>query len=180
MSRSALQPLFTTEDSISYFFKHSCALHSKNNFIFPPIKKPSKFLDTIGREMITKTILYHFSLMRKIASQNFYLNEYQDLMDEVIKIAHFMTEALGCSAIYTNEYGCTALLDSKLPFNLSENARELWLNLYIQTLKDVNFPKNMLPDFWNWLELFSLYLLDTSTLQSLPKRFYFESIQKSF
>lgn len=126
-----------------------------------------------------KTILYHYTLVRNIASKNFYQKEYQDFMNEVTKIAHFMTEALGCNTIYTHEYGFMVKTNfENLPFMLDEKMRELWLNAYVKTLKEMNFPQKNLPEFWNWLELFSLHVLNTSTLTKLPKRFYFESVKK--
>ena len=67
-----------------------------------------------------------------------------------------------------------------LPFYLNENARELWLKLLAQTLKDVDFPKDMLAPFWEWMELFSLRFLNTNTLKYLPKRYYYQSIEPSF
>lgn len=173
------QKNYQITDNIANFLKCATSFHARNHFIFPPLKKPSQFIERVGREFLIKTILYHYSLVRQIASKNFYQKEYRDFMDEVTKIAHFTTEVFGCNTIYTNEYG---FINEKnfenLPFKLDEKMRELWLNAYVQTLKEMNFPQKDLPEFWNWLELFSLHLLNTSHIEKLPKRFYFESIKK--
>jgi len=130
--------------------------------------------------MLKKAVLHHHSLLRQLASFNFYTKEYQTLMEEVTKIAHFMLEVFGCNNIYTAEYGKNAIKRMPLPFVLDEKSREIWLQLFVQTLQDLSFPKDNLAEFWNWIELFSLRFLDTSRLHHLPKRLYFESMHAQF
>lgn len=169
------------QNNISFFFEHVCKKRSENNFIFPPIKAPSPFLlNAIGKKMLLQIVLHHHVLLRRIASANFYAQEYQFFMEEITKIAHFMIEAFGCNNVYTNEYGLNAMNRTEKPFTMSEKEREIWLELYAQTLKDLAFPKKFLAEFWNWIEVFSLRILDTKTLKNLPQRFYFTSIKNVF
>ena len=169
------------KDNVSFFFNILCTMRTKEHIVFPPIKAPSSlFLQSIGQENLTRLIVHHHSLFRQMAAVNFYLKEYQTIMDEVTKVAHFMMEALGCGKIYTNEYGLDAMSTMQKPFLMDARTREIWLKLYIKTLRDFSFPKKILAEFWDWLELFSLRMLNTASLEKLPKRYYFESIKKEF
>lgn len=175
------QTLSIHQNNVSFFFNYICKNTCDNHIVLPPIKAPSLlFLQKVGKDKLTKLFLHHYGLMRQMASFAFYSHEYQTFMEETTKIAHFMIEAFGCNNLYTKEYGARAMRELALPFNLNENARELWLKLLAQTLKDVDFPKDMLAPFWEWMELFSLRLLDTNTLKHLPKRYYYQSIEPSF
>lgn len=168
-------------DNVSFFFETLCTMRCNEHIIFPPISAPSHlFLKSVGQETLIKVILHHHSLLRQIAVVNFYVKEYQSFMEEVTKIAHFMIEAFGCGQIYTREYGQRAMSTTQKPFYMDEKSREVWLKLFAKTLQDVAFPHAMLAEFWSWIELFSLRMLNTSTLTNLPKRFYFESIQGAF
>ena len=168
-------------DNVSFFFNNICKMRSREHIIFPPVALPSSlFIQSVGQEMLHKIVLHHYSLLRQLASLNFYVKEYQTFMAEVTKISHFMIEVFGCSKIYTNEYGLDAMSSMQTPFLMDERSREIWLRLFAQSLRDLSFPSKNLAEFWDWIELFSLRLLDTSSLKSLPKRFYFESIKAEF
>ena len=181
MSRPHESLVDTPVDNVSFFFNTFCKMRTKDSVLFPPIDAPSSsFLHTVGKEMLTKTILHHYTLLRRRASFYFYANEYQVFMEEVTKIAQFMLEAFGCTHAYSLEYGKNAITTLQPPFVLSEQSREVWINLFIQALQEVSFPKDTLVAFWSWIELFSLRTLDQASLKTLPKRFYFESIKETF
>lgn len=168
-------------DNVAFFFNTLCTMCCDEHIIFPPISAPSHlFLKSVGQETLIKVILHHHSLLRQIAVVNFYREEYQSFMEEVTKIAHFMIEAFGCGQIYTKEYGQSAMSLTQKPFYMDENSREVWLRLFAKTLREMAFPQTMLAEFWNWIELFSLRMLNTSALSTLPKRFYFESMKGEF
>ena len=164
-------------DAISFFFDVYCK-QNRNNFVFPTLKAPSlRFIQHVGREKLTKIVLHHYGLLRHIASLNFYANEYQPFMEEVTKISHFMLEALGCNDSYSKEYGLNDSMTQ--PFTITSKGRDVWLTMFLQTLKEMQFPEKYLQEFWTWIELFSLRLLDTSVLETLPKRYTFDTIKAS-
>ena len=77
-----------------------------------------------------------------------------------------------------DKYGLEMITNGQKPFLMDERTREIWLNLYIKALRDFVFPKKILAEFWDWIELFSLRMLNTASLKHLPRRYYFESIKK--
>ena len=181
MDHANAQSVNISADKVSFFLNHMCTMHSCEGIIFPPLEPSSSFvIQSVGLEMLRKIVLHHYSLLRQLASLNFYSKEYQVFMDEVTKISHFMIEAFGCNKLYTSEAGLEAMSHLQMPSLMDERSREVWLRLFAQTLRDVSFPKKDLADFWNWIELFSLHILDTSHLETLPQRFYFEVIKDAF
>lgn len=51
---------------------------------------------------------------------------------------------------------------------------------YKKTLKEVNFPKEYLKEFWEWIESLSLRMINRRTMMEAPKRYPFENIAKEF
>ena len=110
------------------------------------------------------------------------LNVEDEKMFEIVtnKTAEFFMEALGGGDIYTSQHGHPHLRSRHFPFTIDEQAREIWLMFYKKTLKDVNFPKEYLKEFWEWIESLSLRMINRRTMMEAPKRYPFENIAKEF
>jgi len=154
---------------------------TKEHAIFPPIVRPSSgFLDAIGRENIIKIVLHHHRLLKKSSIAHLYPENEEAFIEGVNKAAHFIVQALGGGNVYTNAYGAPSMCRTHAPFAIDETAREVWLKMYIQTLHDLDFPKERIEEFWNWLEPFSLRMITRRAPNTFPRRIFFESFKKEF
>lgn len=154
---------------------------TKEHAIFPPIVRPSAgFLEAIGRDNVVKMVLHHHTLLKKSSIAHLYPEDKETFMEGVSKAAHFIIEALGGGKVYTFSYGAPSMCRTHAPFAIDEAAREVWLQMYLQTLHDINFPKEHIEAFWNWIEPFSLRMITRRTPNVFPRRIFFESFKEEF
>lgn len=147
--------------------------------MLPPIVFPPKtFLEQVGTGAIAKIVLHHHRLLRHSSISHMYPSNEAAFLEGVAKATHFLIEALGGEKIYTYSYGSPMLCRTHAPFAIDEQARFVWLEAYKQTLHDLAFPKEWIEVFWNWIESFSLRMVNQRTL--LPIRIPYETIKGEF
>ena len=154
---------------------------TKKEILYPPVPKaPQRILEAVGAQNINALVFYHHSLLRHSPIGNLYPKDDADFLLGVQRAADFVVEAFGGGDVFTSVHGRPALCSRHAPFIIDENAREIWLMLYKQTLIETNFPKPFLEEFWNWIEPFSLCMINKKTSTLLPKRFYFSTLKSEF
>jgi hemoglobin len=63
---------------------------------------------------------------------------------------------------YFNENrGKPMLAKRHAPFHITPEARIVWLNCYQQVLLKLNIPEEMKQSFWNYLNVFSFWMVNT-------------------
>ncbi|WP_333805050.1 globin domain-containing protein [Sulfurospirillum sp.] len=147
----------------------------------PPIIFPSSnFLAKVGIDTIAKIVLHHHRLLQKSSIAHMYPTDESHFLEGVSKASHFMIEALGGEKVYTFSYGPPALCRTHAPFVIDDEARAVWLMAYKQTLHDLYFPKALIKEFWNWIEPFSLRMINKQSHSTPAKRFLYEDMKKEF
>jgi len=144
--------------------------------IFPT---PS-FLEKVGASNIAKIVLHHHRLLQKSSIAHMYPIDEEHFLEGVSKASHFLIESLGGEKVYTYSYGPPALCRTHAPFVIDDEAREVWLMLYKQTLHDLHFPKELIKEFWDWIEPFSLRMINKRSRSTPLKRFLYEDMKKEF
>ncbi|WP_077298460.1 hypothetical protein [Aquaspirillum sp. LM1] len=59
------------------------------------------------------------------------------------------------------------------PFTIDESAREVWLTLLWQAMQDTDFSSAAREEYWNWMEPFSLRMVNRRTTKAQPVRWAF-------
>lgn len=171
-----LHKLTTTKKSESLKWSH---LNSKDSL--PPILFPSpSFLEKLGAENIFKIVLHHHRLLQKSSIAHMYPTDEAHFLEGVTKASHFLIEALGGEKLYTPNYGSPAMCRTHAPFEIDDESRAVWLMAYKQTLHDLSFPKELIEEFWNWIEPFSLRMVNRRSHETHLKRFLYEDMKAEF
>lgn len=80
------------------------------------------------------------------------------------KSSAFFVFLLGGPPLYQQQYGPPMMRRRHLPFEIDEEARNIWLQCFKKTLQNAdqnyNFPKEYLSDFWTFLEKFSSWMVN--------------------
>jgi hemoglobin len=154
---------------------------AKMDFVYPPVIFPSnKILKAVGEPKIRAMVLYHHSLLRKSSVGDMFPQGEKEFLEGTEKTAEFFIEALGGGDIFTSKHGHPALRGRHFRFSIDEKGREIWLMLYKKTLKDIDFPKEYIEEFWNWVEPLSIRMINRRTTTMPPERIHFESIKAEF
>lgn len=79
--------------------------------------------------------------------------------------AAFFVSILGGPPLYHQKYGPPMMRKRHLPFVIDESARQVWLQCFKKTLQEADkkyrFPLEHLDSFWNFLEQFSAWMVNT-------------------
>jgi hemoglobin len=151
------------------------------DFIYPEVPFPPKTIyKEFGEENIRKMVFHHHTLLKKSFLGHLFSQD--EKMFEIVtnRTAEFFMEALGAPERYTSQYGHPHLRSRHFPFSIDEQARDIWLMFYKKTLKEVDFPKEYLKDFWEWIESLSLRMINRRTMMEAPKRYPYKDIAHEF
>lgn len=151
------------------------------DFIYPEVPfPPKKIFEEFGKENIKNMVFYHHTLLKKSSLGHLFSQDEKTFEIVTNRTAEFFMEALGGGDIYTSQHGHPHLRSRHFPFTIDEQARDIWLMFYKKTLKEVNFPKKYLKEFWEWIESLSLRMINRRTMMEAPKRYPFDTIAKEF
>lgn len=144
----------------------------------PPILFPSSsFLAKVGAENIFNIVLHHHRLLQQSSIAHLYPRDEAHFLEGVTKASHFLIQALGGEKAYTLSYGSPALCRTHAPFAIDDEGREVWLRMYKRTLQELHFPKELIGEFWNWIEPFSMCMVNRPSSTSHLKRFAYEDLE---
>ncbi len=151
------------------------------DMVFPEVPFPSnKIYKALGDEGLRKMVDYHHSLLKKTAVGHLFEQEPEAFKMAVEKTADFFIEALGGEKKFTPRHGHPALRERHFRFVIDEKGRDIWLAMYKKTIKDLAFPKELIEEFWNWIEPLSIRMINRRTTTLPPERYPFESIKSEF
>ena len=151
------------------------------DIIFPSVAFPSnKIFKTIGEERIRDMVAYHHNLLLKTKVGKLFPANEEAFKMNVDTTADFFVEALGGGDVFTSVHGEPKLRMRHFKIPIDESDREIWLSMYKKTLKDLEFPKEHLEEFWNWIEPLSIRMINRRTNMQNIKRHHWSEVKNSF
>jgi len=153
----------------------------KIDFVYPELYFPSnRIFKVFGEANIRAMVFYHHSLLKKTTLGHLFAQEEKEFMMATEKTADFFVEALGGGDVFTPKHGHPALRMRHFRFDVDEAARDIWLAMYKKTLKEVDFPKELLEEFWNWIEPLSIRMINRRTTTEAPARYFWADVKAEF
>ncbi|QSR88870.1 globin domain-containing protein [Methylacidiphilum caldifontis] len=151
------------------------------DFVFPEVRFPSRRVFEVAGEKLLRELVHrhHENLLK---SQIFYLFPTdKEAMEKLVKrSADFVVEMCGGPDYYTSTRGEPRMRSRHFSVTIDEKAREIWLACYKYALKEVAFPFSVLEEFWQWIESFSIRMINRRTTLEPPRRVYFDEIKNFF
>jgi len=153
----------------------------KIDFVYPELFFPSnRIFKVFGEANIRAMVWHHHSLLKKTAVGHMFEQEEEAFRMATEKTADFFVEALGGGDVFTPKHGHPALRMRHFRFEVNEAARDIWIAMYKKTLKEVNFPKELLEEFWNWIEPLSIRMINRRTTTEAPARYFWADVKAEF
>ena len=88
----------------------------------------------------------------------------EDMEEASKKSAMFFVTVLGGPPLYFQKFGPPRMRARHLPFEIDEQARQVWLACFERTLEDAdkkyNFPMQYMPSFKDFLQNFSAWMVN--------------------
>ncbi len=151
------------------------------DIIYPPVAFPSnRIFKAIGEDGIREMVDYHHELLFKSRVGSLFPANSEARRAIIDKSADFFVEALGGDDVFTSLHGRPKLRERHFKIPIDENDREIWLAMYKKTLKDLNFPTELLEEFWNWIEPLSIRMINRRTNMDPIKRHHWYDVKKEF
>jgi len=134
----------------------------------PPVAKPHPgFLDEVGEERFKKLVYDHYELIRNSdIAFLFPVHDDDDFEDAKRHAFSFLIEISGGPDYFTQERGEHQMVGRHAPFRIDEEGRKKWLELYIPLLEelvDEGITPEYIESFWNYLDIFSMWLVNTES-----------------
>ena len=134
----------------------------------PPVTKPHPgFLHEVGVERFHTLVYAHYELIEEseIAFLFPVLDE-EDFAEAKRHAYTFLLEVSGGEALFTKERGDHQMVGRHAPFRIDEEGRKIWLQLYadlLEPLADEGINPEYIQSFWNYLDIFSMWLVNTES-----------------
>lgn len=151
------------------------------DFVFPEVKFPSKKVYlAAGEELLRKLVEVHHENLMKSKIHYLFPTSHEKLRSLIERSADFVVEMCGGPPYYTLTRGEPKMRARHFSVTIDEKAREIWLACYKHALKDVHFPLSVLEEFWQWIESFSIRMINRRTTLEPPRRVPYSEIQDFF
>ena len=129
----------------------------------PPVTLPSpEFLKILTEEGIRKLVSDHYDLLSKSEVRQLFPRIEEALDKAKQRSSDFFIQICGGSPYYTKSRGKPMLAARHTPFAITQEARVVWLQCYIEVLSKLELPQEILASFWNYLNTFSFWMVNTN------------------
>jgi len=134
----------------------------------PPVAKPHPgFFHEVGEERFRKLVFDHYeSIKTSDIAFLFPIFDDEDFAEAQKHAADFLIEISGGPDYFTQSRGEHQMVGRHAPFRIDENARKVWLELYIpllEALEEEGIKREYIESFWNYLDLFSMWVVNTKS-----------------
>jgi hemoglobin len=134
----------------------------------PPVTKHSgAFLELVGEESIRQMVSNHYDALVKSEISDLFPNEGQALDEAKQHAADFVIQISGGPAYFNQNRGAPQMVGRHAPFKITPESRQVWLKLYIEEIEKLKtkdgevLPDNVKQEFFNYLNVFSLWMVNT-------------------
>ena len=130
-----------------------------------PVTKPiPEFLLEMGEEGIRKLVSDHYDKLKVSEISFLFPLDDADFEEAKKHSSDFFIQICGGPAYFNQNRGAPQMVGRHAPFRITASARNTWLELYkplILELKEKNITETSLQSFWNYLDVFSSWMINT-------------------
>ncbi len=131
----------------------------------PPVTKPiPEFLLELGEEGMRELISKHYDAIKKSDIYHLFPQDEEEFEKAKVNSADFFIQICGGRAYFNENRGAPRMVGRHAPFRIDTAARERWLELYkplILELRDEGVTETSLYSFWGYLDIFSIWMINT-------------------
>ncbi len=131
----------------------------------PPVTKPiPEFLIEVGEDGMRKLISDHYNSIKTSEIAFLFPMDEKEFEEAKKHSSDFFIQICGGPSYFNQNRGAPQMVGRHAPFRIDAKAREIWLELYkplIIELKDKGVTETSLQSFWNYLNIFSIWMINT-------------------
>lgn len=128
----------------------------------PGVTLPSKQMFTLlGEEGMRKMVSDHYDLLKESEIKDLFPKNQIAFEKAKEHSADFFIQICGGPEYFNQNRGMPQLNRRHLPFKITAEGRQVWLNCYIDVLQKLKLPSEVLNSFWNYLDVFSKWMVNS-------------------
>lgn len=128
----------------------------------PDVTLPSiKMFEILGEEGIRSLVSNHYDLLAKSEIKDLFPKNPVALDKAKEHSADFFIQICGGPMYFNKNRGKPMLNRRHIPFKITAEGRIIWLECYKTALLNTNLPEEVLFSFWNYLDVFSKWMVNT-------------------
>lgn len=128
----------------------------------PSVNLPSyDMYKILGEEGIRKLVSDHYDLLAHSAVKDLFPSDKAGLDRAKKNAADFFVQVCGGPMYFNKNRGRPMMYKRHLPHKITPEARKVWLDCYRQALQKQNIPEETALSFWNYLNDFSMWMVNS-------------------
>lgn len=128
----------------------------------PAVTLPTKeMLILLGEEGMRKMVSDHYDLLVQSDIKDMFPKNPIAIEKAKEHSADFFIQICGGPQYFNQNRGMPQLNRRHQPFKITAEGRDVWLNCYITVLQKLDLPEVVLTSFWNYIEVFSKWMVNT-------------------
>ena len=128
----------------------------------PDVTLPSKEMFLLLKEEgIRKMVGDHYDLIRESKINGLFPKNPIAFEKAKEHSADFFIQICGGPMNFNKNRGRPMLFQRHLPHKITAEARKEWLACYAQVLSKLDLPEEVLVSFWNYLDVFSIWMVNS-------------------
>ena len=128
----------------------------------PQVELPHPgFLKHLTEAGMRKLISDHYNLIKDSRIRELFPPSDQEFEEAKKRAADFFIQICGGPSYYNENRGNPMLRKRHAPFKITPEARVVWLDCYRQLLPHLNVPEEAILSFWKYLDVFSIWMINT-------------------
>ena len=120
-----------------------------------------EFLKVLGEDGIRKMVSRHYDLMRQSNISHLFPTTDEEFEKAKLRSSDFMIQICGGPDYFNQHRGRPMLINRHMPFTITPEGRLVWLRCYRQALLETNLPENLIVSFWNYIQVFSVWMINS-------------------
>lgn len=128
----------------------------------PAVTMPSnQMLELLGEEGMRKMVSNFYDLLIESPIKDLFPKNPIALEKAKEHSADFFIQICGGPQYFNQNRGKPQLNRRHQPFKITSEGRDEWLNCYKQVLAKLDLPEEVLRSFWNYLDVFSKWMVNS-------------------
>lgn len=115
----------------------------------------------LKEEGMRQMVSDHYDLLKVSAIKELFPKNPIGLEKAKEHSADFFIQICGGPMYFNKNRGKPQLYKRHLPHKITSEGREEWLKCYKQVLEKLELPENVLQSFWNYLNVFSIWMVNS-------------------
>lgn len=128
----------------------------------PDVTRPNpEILKILGESGVRKLVDDHYNLLIKSEFSPLFPQDKDEFEAAKLRSSDFFIQILGGPEYFNQNRGEPKLINRHANFKITQEARVVWLECYIQLLPKLDLSEELILSFWDYLNVFSIWMVNS-------------------